>query len=82
MSLIYAEDSAKIVIEGGTFKCVSPEWTLNCNDNDSATITVKGGSFYKFDPSTASTGRDGEVIVAAGYKVVQNGDWYTVVAAE
>ena len=80
LSLIYAEDSAKIVIEGGTFKCVNPAWTLNCNDNDSnATITVMGGSFYKFDPSAARTGRDGEVIVAAGYKVVQNGDWYTVV---
>ena len=80
LSLIYAEDSAKIVIEGGTFKCVSPEWTLNCNDKDNnATITVKGGSFYKFDPSAARTGREGEVIVADGYKVVQNGDWYTVV---
>lgn len=80
LSLIYAEDSAKIFIEGGTFKCVSPDWTLNCNDSDNATITVKGGSFYKFDPSAARTGRDGEVIIAAGYKVVQNGDWYTVVA--
>ncbi len=80
LSLIYAEDSAKIFIEGGTFKCVSPEWTLNCNDKDNnATITVKGGSFYKFDPSAARTGREGEVIVAEGYKVVQNGDWYTVV---
>lgn len=80
LSLIYAEDSAKIVIKGGTFKCVSPEWTLNCNDSDNATITVMGGSFYKFDPSTARTGRDGEVIVPDDYKVVQNGDWYTVVA--
>ena len=81
LSLIYAEDSAKIVIEGGTFKCVNPAWTLNCNDSDNnATITVKGGSFYKFDPSTARTGRDGEVIVPDDYKVVQNGDWYTVVA--
>ena len=80
LSLIYAEDSAKIVIEGGTFKCVSPEWTLNCNDSDNnATITVKGGSFYKFDPSAARTGQEGEVIVPDGYKVVQNGDWYTVV---
>lgn len=80
LSLIYAEDSAKIFIEGGTFKCVNPEWTLNCNDKDNnATITVKGGSFYKFDPSAARTGREGEVIVAEGYKVVQNGDWYTVV---
>lgn len=79
LSLIYAQDNAKITIEGGTFKCVSPEWTLNCNDNDAATITVKGGSFYKFDPSNATVG-EGEIIVAAGYHVVQDGDWYKVVA--
>ena len=80
LSLIYADDNAKIVIEGGTFKCVNPAWTLNCNDNDNATITVKGGSFYKFDPSTASTGRVGEIVVADGYRVVQDGDWFKVVA--
>ena len=78
LSLIYAEDNAKITIEGGTFKCVSPEWTLNCNDSDAATITVKGGSFYKFDPSNDTVG-EGEIFVADGYKVVQNGDWYNVV---
>ena len=80
LSLIYAQDNAKIVIKGGTFKCVNPDWTLNCNDNDNnATITVMGGSFYKFDPSAVRAGQEGEVIVAEGYKVVQNGDWYTVV---
>ena len=79
LSLIYAEDNAKITIEGGTFKCVAPAWTLNCNDNDAATITVKGGSFYKFDPSNVTVG-EGEIIVADGYKVVQDGDWYNVVA--
>ena len=78
LSLIYAEDNAKITIEGGTFKCVSPEWTLNCNDNDAATITVKGGSFYKFDPSNVTVG-EGEIFIADGYKVVQDGDWYNVV---
>ena len=78
LSLIYAEDNAKITIEGGTFKCVSPAWTLNCNDSDAATITVKGGSFYKFDPSNVTVG-EGEIFVADGYKVVQNGDWYNVV---
>ena len=78
LSLIYAQDNAKITIEGGTFKCVSPEWTLNCNDSDPATITVKGGSFYKFDPSNVTVG-EGEIFVADGYKVVQNGDWYNVV---
>ena len=78
LSLIYAEDSAKITIEGGTFKCVSPAWTLNCNDSDPATITVKGGSFYKFDPSNVTVG-EGEIFIADGYKVVQDGDWYNVV---
>ena len=78
LSLIYAEDSAKITIEGGTFKCVSPAWTLNCNDSDPATITVKGGSFYQFDPSNVTVG-EGEIFIAEGYKVVQNGDWYNVV---
>ena len=79
LSLIYAAGSAKITIEGGTFKCVSPAWTLNCNDSDPATITVKGGSFYKFDPSNVTVG-EGEIFVAAGYHVVQDGDWYKVVA--
>ena len=78
LSLIYAEDNAKITIEGGTFKCVAPAWTLNCNDNDTATITVKGGSFYKFDPSNVTVG-EGEIFIAEGYKVVQDGDWYKVV---
>ena len=78
LSLIYAEDNAKITIEGGTFKCVSPAWTLNCNDNDAATITVKGGSFYQFDPSNVTVG-EGEIIIADGYKVVQDGDWFNVV---
>ena len=78
LSLIYAKDNAKITIEGGTFKCVSPAWTLNCNDNDAATITVKGGSFYKFDPSNVTVG-EGEIFIADGYKVVQDGDWYNVV---
>ena len=78
LSLIYAEDNAKITIEGGTFKCVAPAWTLNCKDGSNAKITVKGGSFYKFDPSNVTVG-DGEIIVADGYKVVQNGDWYNVV---
>ena len=79
LSLIYAAGSAKITIEGGTFKCVSPAWTLNCKDGSNAKITVKGGTFYQFDPSNANTGA-GEIVVPDSYKVVQNGDWYTVVA--
>ena len=76
---IYASDGGKIIINGGTFKAATPKWTLNCKDGSGSTITVAGGKFYQFDPSNATAGSD-EIIVADGYKVVQNGDWYEVVA--
>ena len=76
--LIYADKGAAVEITGGTFKSVTPQWTLNCKDGSGSTITVKGGSFYQFDPSNANVG-EGEIIVPEGYTVVQNGDWYTVV---
>ena len=77
--LIYALGSAQIEINGGTFKAVTPANTLNCKDGSNAKITVKGGSFYKYDPSNPTLG-DNEVVVAAGYHVEQDGDWYNVVA--
>ena len=77
--LIYADGSAQIEINGGTFKAAQPERTLNCKDGSSALITVKGGSFYKYDPSNPTLG-DSEVVVAAGYHVEQDGDWFNVVA--
>ena len=77
--LIYALGNATIEINGGTFKAVTPANTLNCKDGSNAKITVKGGSFYKYDPSNPTLG-DNEVVVAAGYHVAQDGDWYTVVA--
>ena len=67
-----------VEIKGGTFKG-DPQWTLNCQDGSGSVITVKGGTFYKFDPSNANVGA-GEIVVPNGFKVVQNGDWYTVVA--
>ena len=77
--LIYALGNAQIEINGGTFKAVTPANTLNCKDGSNAKITVKGGSFYKYDPSNPTLG-DNEVEVAAGYHVVQDGDWFNVVA--
>ena len=76
--LIYALGKAQIEINGGTFKAVLPERTLNCKDGSNAKITVKGGSFYMYDPSNPTLGAN-EVVVADGYKVVQNGDWFNVV---
>ena len=69
-----------VEIKGGTFKG-DPQWTLNCLDGQGLKITVTGGTFYKFDPSAERTGQAEEVVVPTGYKVVQNGDWYTVVKA-
>lgn len=77
--LIYALGNAQIEINGGTFQAVTPANTLNCKDGSNAKITVKGGSFYKYDPSNPTLG-DNEVVVAAGYHVEQDGDWYKVVA--
>ena len=77
--LIYALGNATIEINGGTFKAVTPANTLNCKDGSNAKITVKGGSFYKYDPSNPTLG-DNEVVVAAGYHVVPDGDWFNVVA--
>ena len=77
--LIYALGNATVEINGGTFKAVTPANTLNCKDGSNAKITVKGGSFYKYDPSHPTLG-DNEVVVAAGYHVEQDGDWYKVVA--
>ena len=67
-----------VEIKGGTFQG-DAQWLLNCQDGSGSVITVTGGTFCKFNPANANTGA-GEIVVPAGYKVVQNGDWYTVVA--
>lgn len=78
--LIYASEGAQIEINGGKFEAAKPQWTLNCKDTTTSRITVKGGTFYKFDPSNANVAPEGheEIVVPAGYRVVKNGDWYTV----
>lgn len=75
--LIYASGNAQIEINGGEFKCQTPEWVLNIKNSDVATasIVVKGGKFHDFDPSKAQDGN----FVAPGYKVVKEGTVYTVV---
>ncbi len=77
--LIYALGNATIVINGGTFKATHPAYTLVVLAGSSAKILVAGGSFYKYDPSNDPNGENA-IFIADGYKVVQDGDWYTVVA--
>ena len=90
--LIYVKDGAKIRIEGGTFECSTPSWTLNSNDSKLGLIEVVGGRFYKFNPATANdeAGNNGqgialdgcvEVVVPDTHTVVKDGDWYEVVCA-
>ena len=64
---------------GGAYK--NKYWTINKIDKyKDALIEVTGGKFYKFDPSNGMTEDPGQNWVASGYKSVQNGDWYKVVA--
>lgn len=76
--LIYVMDNATVEINGGTFKSVTPDWTISCVPGANTMTIVKGGSFYKFDPSNAPNCSG--VMVPDGYKVEQDGDWYKVVA--
>ena len=67
VDLIYASTNSHIVINGGTFKNVTPKWTLNCKNNSNSSITVKGGKFFNYDPRVApDKASEGEVIVADG----------------
>ena len=64
---------------GGAYK--DKYWTINKIDKyKDALIEVTGGKFYKFDPSNGMTEDPGQNWVVSGYKSVQDGDWYKVVA--
>jgi hypothetical protein len=71
--LIYASGYGQIEINGGEFKCETPEWTLNIKDKDRATasIVVKGGKFHKFNPANCKSEGPNTNFVAPGYKVVE-----------
>ena len=77
--LIYATDSATIVINGGTFKATVPANTLNVLDANrgKAKIVVNGGRFYKYNPSHPTLG-DNEIFLGEGCTVKQDGDWFVV----
>ena len=78
--LIYVSKTSQVEINGGTFKCHTPAWTLNQKDADRETssIAVKGGSFYQFDPDNNSAEGEGTSFVAEGYVSEKDGDNYIV----
>lgn len=71
--LIYASGNGQIEINGGEFKCETPEWTLNIKDKDRATasIVVKGGKFHGFNPADCKVEGEHTNFVAPGYKVAE-----------
>lgn len=81
--LVYAKNGSVVTINGGTFICETPQWTLNNNDSNPGKFVVKGGRFFQYDPSNSMTEPTGAVnnFVAEGYKVINDGDWYEVVKA-
>lgn len=76
---------AKAYVKGGKWIGGSWQdkyWTINKMDayKDSASVIISGGEFFKFDPSNAIVESPVQNWVASGYKSVQDGDWYKVVA--
>lgn len=84
MDMIYASDGGTITINGGTFDCITPQWTLNVRDSDYAsnpdTIQVTGGTFKNYNPSASKTENPVANYLADGYTVTKNGEWFTVIS--
>lgn len=90
IELIYVKNGSKVTINGGSFKCANPEWTINVNNKDQrpGTVVIAGGEFFEFDPSADVVMEDGRthaeegIIIAEGYEVVEvekeDGTWYKV----
>lgn len=83
MDMIYASDGGTITINGGTFDCITPQWTLNVRDSDYAsnpdTIQVTGGTFKNYNPSASKTENPVANYLADGYAVTKSGEWFTVI---
>lgn len=85
LTCVQLSDNAKAEIRGGKWIGDSYKdnyWTINKIDayKDSASVIISGGEFFKFDPSNAIIESPVQNWVASGYKSVQDGDWYKVVA--
>ena len=77
--LMYVK-GGELVINGGTFTSETPKWTLNLNDKIAGTITVCGGTFLGYNPTESHSENPVANFIAEGYKVVVDGNTYTVVA--
>ena len=75
--------AAELEINGGVFKSVSgnAEFLINCADDATTRckISIKGGTFIGFNPADNNVDGAHTNYVADGYRVIQDGDTYTVV---
>ena len=91
--LIYASNGGKVYIYGGEFIAngpasgtepgtKNPYVALNVKDKDrdKSEIKVYGGRFFKFNPADNVSEGECTNFVAEGYKSVQDGDWWEVIA--
>ena len=80
--LIYVE-RGNVYVKGGTYKGVTPDWTLNCKDeyyqSKEANIEVTGGTFANFDPANNKAEGENTNFVAAGYASTKGADGNFVV---
>lgn len=65
-------------IKGGTYQGATPDWTLNCKDENyqskEAKIEVTGGTFVGFDPANNTAEGEGTNFVPAGYVSTKGAD--------
>ena len=65
-------------IKGGTYDGATPDWTLNCKDENyqskEAKIEVTGGTFVGFDPANNTAEGEGTNFVPAGYVSTKGAD--------
>ena len=76
--LIYAKNGGEIVINGGTFKCATPRWTLNSHNTKTGRFVVTGGKFYQYNPTDFDTDEAVTTWCAAKYRAEADGDWYVI----
>ena len=76
--LIYVKNGGLVEINGGTFKCDSPRWTLNSHNTQTGTFVVTGGKFYQYNPTDFDTDEAVTTWCDAKYRAEADGDWYVI----
>ena len=76
--LIYVKNGGLVEINGGTFKCDSPRWTLNSHNTKTGRFVVTGGKFYQYNPTDFDTDEAVTTWCDAKYRAEADGDWYVI----